>query len=199
MSKHRTSEERREQVGDALMRTVAARGLERTTIRQVADAAGVSVGLVQRYFATKDDLLRFGIAHVYRRTQERVAAVPVRPPVRSLVQDVAEALLPLDDERERECRVWLAFVQAALNDPDQRVTHERAAVELVTGLSEALAGAQRAGELDASVDAGREAAALAAFLDGLTLNGVATPGAFGRDTLRSAVTGYLDRLFGGSP
>lgn len=198
MAEHRSSDERRRQVADALMRTVATRGLERTTIRQVADTAGVSVGLVQRYFTTKDDLLRFGIAHVYRCTRDRVAAVPVRPPLRSLVQAIAEALLPLDDERERECRVWLAFVQASLNDPAQREIHERAAEDLVTGLHEALAGAQRAGELDAALDPGGEAAALAAYIDGLTLNGVATPSLFGRDVLRATMTGHLDRLFGGT-
>ncbi|MGW0482702.1 helix-turn-helix domain-containing protein [Nonomuraea sp. NPDC003214] len=67
------------------MRTLAERGLARTTLVDVAAAAEVSVGLVQRYFRSKDELLLFGIEHVYRRVGERVRQVQVTTPVRGFV------------------------------------------------------------------------------------------------------------------
>ena len=177
------------------MQVVAERGLAGTTLRHVADAAEVSVGLVQRYFATKDELLHFGFEHVYLRTQERVAAVPIELPVKQIVLGIAEAILPLDPQRRRESRVWLAFVHASLNDAQLAETHRKSAAELVDGLRRALDGAQRAGELDDAVDIGAEALSLTALLDGLTVNGIATEQQYDGDALRELVRRHIDQLF----
>ncbi|NDL58566.1 TetR/AcrR family transcriptional regulator [Phytoactinopolyspora mesophila] len=195
MTRHLSENDRRRQVADALLHSVAEHGLDRTTIRRVADTAGVSVGLVQRYFKTKDELLRFGIEHVYQRTIQRVDSVPIEPPVRNVVVGITEALLPLDDERERESRVWLAFVQSSLSDDAQQQTHLSAVASLVDGLHRAFEGAQRAGELAESVDAGLEARTLAAFVDGLSLNQVASKSHYDRAVIRAALHTYIDRLF----
>lgn len=181
------------------MSTVAEHGLERTTIRRVADAAGVSVGLVQRYFASKDDLLRFGIEYVYERTRARVAAVPLdQPEVRTIVEQIIVVQLPLNDERAHESRVWLAFIEATLSDTTKRVIHVDATRELLDGLTRALAGAQRRGEMAPSLDPSQEAMALVALMDGLVLHATATGSPFDRDTVRTAVRTHLDRLFAGA-
>ena len=195
MTKHADEEQRRHQVGEALMDVVAERGLAKTTLRQVAEAANVSVGLVQRYFATKEDLLLFGFDHVYRRTAERVAAVPVELPVRNVLTGIAESVLPLTAERQRECRVWLAFVQASINDPDLASAHHRSSSELLDGLRQAIAGAQHTGEIAEFLDSGREAQSLMAFLDGITLNGIATTTTYDPLTQRALLQDHLNRLF----
>lgn len=176
------------------MHVVSERGLAGTTLRHVADHAGVSVGLVQRYFATKADLLHFGFDHVYRRTHERIAAVPLDPPVRTILVGIAEAILPLDPERRRESRVWLAFVHASLSDAQLARTHQQSATELLEGLQAALAGAQRAGELRAGLDLDAEAATLMALLDGLTLSGIAMEDRYPAEVLRELVHDHLDSL-----
>lgn len=198
MTENRPAAERRHDIAEALMRTVAEHGLERTTIRRVADAAGVSVGLVQRYFASKDELLRFGIEYVYERTRTRVALVPLDQPVRSIVEQITMSQLPLDDERVRESRVWLAFVEATLSDTAKRDVHLDATRELLDGITRALAGAQRRGEMDQSLDPAREALMLVALMDGLVLHTVATGSPFDRDSIRAAVRTHLDRLLGGT-
>lgn len=196
MTEHADAEDRRYQVGEALMVVVADRGLTKTTLRHVADAAGVSVGLVQRYFATKEDLLKFGFDHLYRRTLDRVAAVPVQRPVRNVLTGIAEAVLPLTVERARESRVWLAFVQASVNDDDLAETHRQSSTELLDGLHQALEGAQRTGELATSADTAHEASAMMAFIDGLTLHGAASPATYSPSAQRALLHGYVDRLFG---
>lgn len=195
MTLHQDESERRYQLGEALMHVVAERGMTGTTLRQVADFAGVSVGLVQRYFATKDELLRFGFDHVYQRTHQRVAIVPIHPPIKQVVLAIAEAVLPLDPERSRESRVWLAFVQASLTDEKLADIHRESAMELADGLGEALQAAQRSGELSAEVDAGTEALELMALVDGLTLSGVALEERYSREVLRSILHRYVDVLF----
>lgn len=50
-------EVRREQICRAAVEVISTKGFDRTTIREVADAAGVSTGTVNHYFANKLDLL----------------------------------------------------------------------------------------------------------------------------------------------
>ncbi|GGV13586.1 hypothetical protein GCM10010182_37810 [Actinomadura cremea] len=177
------------------MRVIAERGLARTTLADVARTAGVSVGLVQRYFRTKDELLTFGIEYVYRHTEERVEAIPVEPPIREFVVRLMETSLPLTPERQAEARVWLGFVQASLTDPEMAAIHRAATGRLIDGVRRALEGARRAGELGAGVDPGAEAPALVAFADGLCLHHAATGDGYGAPSIAAALRTYVDRLF----
>ncbi|OLT28372.1 TetR family transcriptional regulator [Actinomadura sp. CNU-125] len=195
MTQHADADTRRAQVASALVAVVAERGLARTTLADVARTAGVSVGLVQRYFRTKDELLTFGIEYVYRRTEERVEAVPVEPPIREFVVRLMETSLPLTPERHAEARVWLAFVQTSLTEPAMAAVHRDATGRLIDGVRQALEGARRAGELGAGVDAAAEAAALVAFADGLCLHHAATGDGFEASGIAAALRLYVDRLF----
>lgn len=195
MVKHRDPEQRRSQVTDALFSVIAEKGLEKTTVRDVAEAAGVSVGLVQSYFRTKADLLRFGIQVVYDRVEDHINQVAIRLPVRGILDDVIDPLLPVDTQRTREFRVALAFWHAALHDPEMADTHREATRRLLDGFSEIFAGAQRAGELDPGVDPGQEAMILLALIDGLALHTILTGEPFNPDTVVAAVTTHLNRIF----
>ncbi|MBE1534559.1 TetR/AcrR family transcriptional regulator [Actinomadura algeriensis] len=195
MTQHADADTRRAQVASALVTVVAERGLARTTLADVARTAEVSVGLVQRYFRTKDELLKFGIEHVYRRTEERVAAIPVEPPIRDLVVRLMETSLPLTPGRHAEARVWLGFVQASLTDPEMAAVHRAATGRLIDGVRRALEGARHAGEITAGVDAAAEAAALVAFADGLCLHHAATGDGFDASRIAAALRTYVDRLF----
>ncbi|MGK5630363.1 TetR/AcrR family transcriptional regulator [Streptomyces sp. URMC 123] len=197
MTRHADADTRRAQIADALMSTVAERGLARTALADVAATAGVSVGLVQRYFRTKGDLLGFGVEWIYDRARERVREVEITLPVRAVVVRMMETFLPLDDEREMELKVWLNFLQASLTDPGMAATHQAAARDLRDGLVEALSGAQRAGELADDIDVAAEATALIAFVDGLSLHHAVTGEGYAADDLRAALVRYVDRLFDG--
>ncbi|WP_017578850.1 TetR/AcrR family transcriptional regulator [Nocardiopsis valliformis] len=188
-------DERRRQVAEALLRAIARKGLAKTTFADVADELGASVGLVQRYFRSKDDLLRFGVEHLYKRGEERIAAVERTLPVRDLLFRVARTLLPLDEERRRELTVWLEFLPATVHDPEMAELHRSAAHELIDGLAEGLAAAQRHGELSAGLDPRAEALALAAFVDGLTIHRLATADLFDDATAERSLRQYFTRLF----
>ncbi|MBI3216270.1 MAG: helix-turn-helix transcriptional regulator [Mycobacterium sp.] len=53
-----------EKIRDAALRLLAARGAAATSLREVADAAGVSIGLVQHHFGTKAGLIEAVDAYV---------------------------------------------------------------------------------------------------------------------------------------
>lgn len=188
-------DERRRQVAEALLRTVARKGLARTTFNDVADELGASVGLVQRYFRSKSDLLRFGIEYLYNRGGERIDAVERVPPVHTVMFRVARTLLPLDEERRFELSVWLEFLPATITDPQMAELHQATNRELVDGLAEGFAGAQRNGELAEDLDPRSEALALVALADGLTVHQLTTPDVFDDATAEDVLRRHFARLF----
>jgi len=46
-----------QRIRDAALRSCAAKGISATSLRTIADAAGISVGLVQHYYGTKAALI----------------------------------------------------------------------------------------------------------------------------------------------
>lgn len=199
MARTADHEERRRQVAEALLRTVASRGLARTTLADVAEEAGVSIGLVQSYFRTKSQLLRFGVDHLYKRAEVRLRAVSQGPePIRSVrdwLTRATETLLPLDDQRQREITVWLEYLPVTTTDPEMGRLHRETTAELLDVLAHALDEGVRLGEFRSDLDSRTEAAGIVTFVDGLSIHHLATGGdAFSRDTIRAALHTYLDRI-----
>src|SRR3712207_1527593 len=114
MPKKVDHEERRRLIAAALIRVAAQQGLEAVSLRHVATAAGVSVGMVQHYFRTKDEMMSFALAAVRDRNQQRITAAIAelgeRPPARLLLRTMIAAVLPLDEESRDDGRVALAFL-----------------------------------------------------------------------------------------
>ncbi|WP_181781536.1 TetR/AcrR family transcriptional regulator [Pseudonocardia pini] len=108
--------ERRELIADAVLAVVARGGLEEASVRHVAAEAGVSVGMVQHYFRTKDELMRCALERVGARVQARMGEGVETP--REMLRALFRQLLPLDEERAREGRVVLAFLAYATVRPE---------------------------------------------------------------------------------
>ncbi|MEU5564295.1 TetR/AcrR family transcriptional regulator [Micromonospora musae] len=106
--------ERRTLIADALMRVAARQGLEAVSLRHVATEAGVSSGMVQHYFRTKDEMMSFAMAVVRERNQARVTEAIARlgeePPPRLLLRTMFVTILPLTEESRADGRVALAFL-----------------------------------------------------------------------------------------
>jgi AcrR family transcriptional regulator len=70
-----------ERIRDAALRSLASHGVAATSMRMVADAAGVSLGLVQHYFKTKATLVNSVDRYVMQVVSEALepAAMPGAP------------------------------------------------------------------------------------------------------------------------
>ncbi|GAA4865719.1 TetR/AcrR family transcriptional regulator [Actinomycetospora straminea] len=119
MPKQVDHHERRTLLADALLRVAAERGLMDVSLRHVAAEAGVTAGMVQHYFRTKDEMMIFALDVVAARVQARLADDPdVQGDPRRLVRALLVQLLPLDADRELEGRVAVAFHAYAASRPD---------------------------------------------------------------------------------
>ncbi len=76
-----------DKIRDSAMKVFAAQGVAATSLRMVAEEAGVSTGLVQHYFHTKAGLVNAIDDHVLRIMRETVEATPLpHPPADPLIE-----------------------------------------------------------------------------------------------------------------
>ncbi|MEU9824574.1 TetR/AcrR family transcriptional regulator [Micromonospora chersina] len=185
--------ERRALIADALMRVAAEQGLEAVSLRHVAAAAGVSSGMVQHYFRTRDEMMTFALAVVRDRNEARVtraiAALGETPAPRELLRTMLAELLPLDEERRADGRVALAFLAyTAVRPAVAAALHDETAalLDFIAGLIRAGAGT--------TVDPERAAVGLLAVMEGLGI--YLLGGHYPPETALAALDNQLDLLFG---
>ncbi|MEV0112585.1 TetR/AcrR family transcriptional regulator [Streptomyces sp. NPDC050844] len=195
-------EERRQQVAAAAGRLIATEGLKAATVAKTAAAAGISVGLVQHYFRTKDEMLLFTYRHVLETVEHRLAELVVRSEKagtrieHTLLDGLAETM-PLDEQRRQECRVALAFTGRAVDDPDLAEVKAGALRRLRSLIATAVTNAKECGEVPPSTDAATEAARIAAYTDGLTAHLCADPDGLHPDAALAALGDHLAGVFTG--
>jgi AcrR family transcriptional regulator len=189
MPKKVDAEERRRLIADALMRVAAEQGLESVSLRHVAARAGVSTGMVQHYFRTRDEMMAFALSVVRERSRLRVtgalATLGADPPPRLLLRTMIAALLPLDDASRDNGRVALAFLAyTAVRPKAAAALHEDTAqlLDFVAGL------------VTVPNPAGA-AAALLALMEGLGI--YLLGGQYTADQALNALDAQLDLIFPG--
>lgn len=170
-----TGDSVRQRLLDALVRITAEQGLDRVSIRQVATEAGVSIGAVQYYCRSKDEMLRMTFEYVTERITGRATAIEKTGPVGSVLRRGLLEFLPLDASRQVEARVYLAFAARAAVAPNlARVQHDMMA-GLRARCAQAFRLAQERGQARADLDPDLAAAATAAMVDGLLLQMLTDP------------------------
>ncbi|MER7400898.1 TetR/AcrR family transcriptional regulator [Streptomyces sp. NPDC000070] len=188
--------ERRRQVVEAATRVIAARGTDGPTVAEVAAEAGVSVGLVQRYFPTKDEMLLLTFESLGARLAARLTrAWEADGPARERLRRCLLELLPLDDERSAEMRVYVAFCGRAVGSAALRRVQVALHSAARADLASTIAHAQSQGEIPPGRDPAEEAALLWAMVDGLALHACADPAGLPPRTAERLVDRHLEGLF----
>jgi len=163
---------RRHTITESVWRLMARGGIEAVTMRHVAADAGMSLGQLQHYFATKDELLVFAYEMVTDRVAARVSLrdAPLtdeEPGPRDTVHDALVEMLPLDEQRTLEAHVWFAFVARASVAPDMAAQLRKTHADLADLIVDQLRRGQHRGIVDVRLDPVREARTLLAVIDGL--------------------------------
>lgn len=187
--------QRREEIAGAVCRLAGRHGLDGVSLRQVATEAGVSMGRVQHYFTTKDEMLRFAFRTISERVERRmataVADLGTSPPPRALVRALLVEMLPLTAETEAEAPVLAAFLARAVVEPalaeSQRADAERLREFVTAQIVTAQIG-------PAPGNPALEATTLLAVVDGLMTQLLI--GHIDRATALSTLDYQLDRIFG---
>jgi AcrR family transcriptional regulator len=152
----------------AAYRLIASKGIERTTLQDIADAAGVSKALAVYYFKTKENLLLAAVRWVLGRVAERMTGVvdSVETPEKK-VHAMVDAIF-VDPRRNRD--FYLAYT-ALIGEAARNERFNELNVVFRSIMNAAYADLIRAGEGTVfTVDSVEEAAiGVRALIDGLFL------------------------------
>jgi len=198
VSKRRTAppEERREQLIQATIRSVADRGLADTTVATVAQEAGLSQGIVNLHFRSKEGLLTETLRYLadeYRTACQEAAAVGEVCPVEGLL-----AMVELDFRRticsRDKLAVWFAFWGERRFRPTYRricAERDRSYDDMVRLVCARLC--EEGGYTD--VEPALVADGLSALTDGLWLDLLVRPDSMSRERAKRITLSYLADVF----
>lgn len=164
-----------ERILGAVLDVLADHGVDKLSIRTVAQAADVSPAQVQYYYRTKRDLIRAGFEYSSNQFLDAVAAAKPKT-----LRELTLQWLPLDEVRERRARVWLAYTEMAAGD--DQLAGEAARTD--AQLRQWFAGA--------GVPA-PQAAMLLALMDGATAQCLVLPMARRQELVENTLLAFLDQ------
>jgi AcrR family transcriptional regulator len=183
---------RREQICRAATTVIAREGLSGTTMRVVAEEAGVSTGMLNHYFANRQDLLMHALTFVSERAHGRmVAAIDGTPPGRPRLEALLDSMLADGDDQDagETWRVWINAYGEAVRLPELRHTIESRLngwYALIDHALEGLVPAETEGEIPWSWR-------LDALLNGLAIRALTSETALSAEQIRDGVIRTLLR------
>ncbi|MEU5980013.1 TetR/AcrR family transcriptional regulator [Streptomyces sp. NPDC047315] len=199
-------DERRRQIAAAVCELISENGLDAVTVARTARTAGMSVGLVQHYFRSKDEMLLHAFttvsARIRGRAEERIrTGTRHRRPIAGIMAEVLTEFIPLDDTRRAEYRVARAFAGRALDAPALAAVDVETARRIREDLARAVHNGKECGEVEPDVDPAAAAVRLAAVTEGLALQVYREPlpdaAALGSSLVSSIVAAELAAVFTG--
>jgi AcrR family transcriptional regulator len=177
-SSSRTRSERRIEVAQAAWRVIVREGLDRTSMRAIAQELGSSTGVVTHYFRDKEELTLFALEQVFEHVAaEMKACAQGRKGIDRLVQMMFVAL-PLERIDRDEWKVWMAFLGYSIGREHLVQAHRTRYDLLRQIIAQELAHLQAAHLIRADLDLTLEANALIALVDGIGTGVVIDPEQF---------------------
>jgi TetR/AcrR family transcriptional regulator, transcriptional repressor of bet genes len=189
---------RRLELTEALWRITRREGWDAISLRKVAAEAGVSMGMVQHYFTTKDEMLRFAIEmieeDVRARVRERVAKLPQPHTPRLLVWTVLSEMIPRPTRRTTEIEAAEIFMRRFMLSPESKARFAASGGQLRTAIRDQILLSRKDSGPRAEADADRDAGGLVALLNGLMFDFVT--GEQTADGALAAMRAQIEFVFG---
>ncbi len=189
-------QERRQQLIDATIESIARRGFSGTTLETVTRGARLSHGVVNFHFRTKEDLYVETLGYLAREHYAlwRDAMLNAgQEPAKQL-----QAILEADFDRRvcsrKKLAVWFAFWGQAKYRPAYLEIHHRFDDERYVEICRLCRELEASGQYE-GVDAEGIARSLEALVDGLWLNLLMYPRDIRRQTARTDCLAYLATVF----
>jgi AcrR family transcriptional regulator len=183
-------EQRRRDIVDATWTVIADEGYEAASMRRIAEEAGCTTGQITHYFEAKDDILVAVLTESHDAGLRRLSAdLDAAGSDLELITEAVVDSLPLDQERAREWKAWLAFWGRATTSIRLADQHQTSYKDWRTRLAEMFALISDEHSLRVDIEASAEH--LLATVDGLGMHILLEPGRADRATLSSIIATHL--------
>jgi AcrR family transcriptional regulator len=194
MSKLASQQDRRIEVSDAAWRVILREGLDRTSMRAIAQELGATTGVVTHYFRDKDELMLFALDRLITKTITNMKASIEGYEGLERLERMLLTPLPLQPGDEAEWKIWIAFLGCAIGREALMVEHRRRYADLHNLVLKELQVLQAAQWIRADLDLNLEANALVALIDGIGTSFVIDSAQLSPDEQRYLVRRYVDGL-----
>lgn len=181
--------QKREQIAVEAGRLFAAQGYDRTSVAEVAKAAGTSPASVFYYFEDKASLFRAVFERDLPAAEALIARHVKAPDPVTAILDVLDALAR-DAADPSASGMLIELLRRAGDDPKLLAVVGRTANVICEGLAALISRGITEGAIDPDLDATETAAWLQAIVDATYLN--ARPGHSPHIELHRTVLGYLN-------
>ena len=189
--------ERRQQLIDATIRCIAQHGLSKVTMQMVTSESGLSVGIANLHFQSKDNLLketlRF-VAEEYHGGQIEIMEGSEMPDLGHRLDALLDFQLGRGVTQRQKMSVWFAYYgEAGARPVYQKIvsTVDRLAAQKLEALfAEIIHEGQYQG-----VEARELATGYSALIDGLHLGLLVTPRELTKRRARAVARDFLRRAF----
>ena len=186
-------DERRRQVVAVASRLIAQAGLDAVTVRDVANAADCSTAIVSHYFHNKKELLFLTYQASINRATERCEAA-LGSDGMDLRAYFAE-IMPLDEERLIEWKIWVAFWAKAVADPDIAAAQRDCVRRTRGNIVKVFNRLQAKGALVADLDVADETRRLLVLIMGMAVQVMFDPEDWPNARMHALVDGELRKLY----
>ncbi|WP_428427446.1 TetR family transcriptional regulator C-terminal domain-containing protein [Pararhizobium sp.] len=166
---HRAPEgERRQELIEATLDTIAELGLRGATVRQIAIRAGVTAGLVRHYFASKDQMVEEAYRSVLATFAAKASDVSGDPGTRLRRFITLNLTAPVANDRSLS--LWASFISQVRLDPELAAIHREGYLGFRNDLQGLIGDFLKAqGRPSGEADCRRHAIAINGMIDGLWL------------------------------
>lgn len=185
--------DRRLEVTEAAWRVIIREGLDRASMRAIAQELGSTTGVVTHYFRDKDELTLFALERVFENLFKDMEACKTQPGIER-VEQMIFAALPFEPRGLQGWQVWIAFLGYAIGREELIDEHRKRYDSLRRIIRQELANLQAAKLIREDIDLTLEANALIALVDGIGTGCVISPGQFDADQQRYLVRRYIRTL-----
>ena len=163
-------QQRRLEVSEAAWRVIVREGLDRTSMRAIAQEMGCTTGVVTHYFRNKQELILFALNQVTEKLKVFMGKAMESSHGAEAFIAMLSPFLPLDTERQDILRVWVAFLGYAVGRENMMTEHQNSAAQLRAMLVKELERLQVAKILRQDINPEIEANALLALLNGVSMH-----------------------------
>ncbi|MEL6381587.1 MAG: TetR/AcrR family transcriptional regulator [Cyanobacteria bacterium J06626_18] len=184
--------DRRLEVSEAAWRVIVREGLDRTSMRAIAQEMGCTTGVVTHYFRNKQELILFALHQVTARLQAMMQAAIAEAAGTGQLIAMLCAFLPLDPERQAILKVWVAFLGYAVGRENLMAEHQQSAAQLRGLIIQELQALQSSHLIRADVEPEVEANVLLALVNGLSLDSLIQSNSLSPDSQEKAVRLYVE-------
>ena len=181
---------RREAIAECAVRAVAEYGLDRVKLEHVAGFAGCTTGSLMHFYPSKRAILEAALQYVATRLAERYEAARDA----ANVVDALTSVLPLDETRQRDWRVWVSYFGIAGFQTRLREAHHDFYEENRRWVRDILEDAVARGEIRSGLPLDDIADQVIGLTDGIGVRANMDPDAWDASQQRALMASFVGLL-----